>query len=95
MSLVLMGLGWYSVVALFVSYFFMSIMFPTIFALGLQGLGDLTKQAASFLVMAILGGALAPMFMGWLADQYSMQLGFVLPLLCFGYIIYFAQKVRG
>ena len=57
MALVVAGLGWISVVALFSTYFFMSVMFPTIFALGLNGLGPLTKKGSSILVMAIVGGA--------------------------------------
>src|ERR1700743_1796727 len=53
MILVVLKLGWFSVAALFSSYFFMSVMFPTIFALGIKGLGPLTKRASSFLVMAV------------------------------------------
>ena len=60
MSLVVAGLGWISVVALFSTYFFMSVMFPTIFALGIKGLGPLTKKASSLLVMSIVGGAIIP-----------------------------------
>jgi FHS family L-fucose permease-like MFS transporter len=69
--------------ALLLSFFFMSIMFPTIFALGIRGLGEQTKQASSFIVMAIVGGALVPMLMGWIADVASMRVGFVVPLVCF------------
>jgi FHS family L-fucose permease-like MFS transporter len=61
----------------------MSIMYPTNFALGIRGLGERTKLASSFMVMAILGGALAPMLMGKLADRFSMRVGFVMPLVCF------------
>ena len=81
--LVIVPLGWISVGALFVSFFFMSIMFPTIFALGIRGLGPQTKRAAAFIVMAIVGGALMPLLMGWLADAASMRVSFVVPLLCF------------
>ena len=83
MILVMMPLGWISVMALFSSFFFMSLMFPTIFALGIHGLGELTKKASSFLVMSIVGGAIMPIVMGWLADKYSMRIGFGMPFGCF------------
>jgi FHS family L-fucose permease-like MFS transporter len=83
MVLVMAPLGWISVFALFASFFFMSIMFPTIFALGIRGLGPQTKKASAFIVMAIVGGAIMPMLMGWFADVASMRMAFVVPLLCF------------
>ena len=83
MGLVMAPLGWISVGALFASFFFMSIMFPTIFALGIQGLGPQTKKASAFIVMAIVGGAIMPMLMGWFADLASMRVAFVVPLFCF------------
>jgi FHS family L-fucose permease-like MFS transporter len=89
MAAVIAGLGWVSVSALFITYFFMSIMFPTIFVLGLKNLGALTKKASSFLVMAIVGGALCPMLMGYIADHSAMQWGFGIPLLCFGFVLYY------
>ena len=89
MLLVVGGLGWVSVSALFVTYFFMSIMFPTIFVLGLKGLGPLTKKASSFIVMAIVGGAICPMLMGYIADHSSMRMGFAVPLVCFGVVFYY------
>jgi FHS family L-fucose permease-like MFS transporter len=92
MGLVVAGLGWISVVALFSTYFFMSLMFPTIFALGIKGMGPLTKKASSFLVMSIVGGAILPMFMGWIADNSSMAIGFLMPLACFVYIVFFGIK---
>jgi MFS transporter, FHS family, L-fucose permease len=75
--------GWWSALAVFASYFFMSIMFPTIFALGIHGLGSRAKQASSFLVMAIMGGALLPPKMGEIADNYDMSAGFIVPTICF------------
>ena len=71
------------VLALFGSFFFMSIMFPTIFALGIRGLGEHTKFASSLIVMSIVGGAIAPPFMGWIADVQSMKMGFAVPTVCF------------
>ncbi len=76
-------LGWLSVVCVFLSYFFMSIMFPTIFALGIFGLGNKAKGASAYIVMAIVGGALLPKLMGAVADHYDMSRGFIVPLLCF------------
>jgi len=89
MSLVVAGLGWISVIALFATFFFESVMFPTIFALGIKDLGPLTKKGSSFLVMAIVGGALIPVIMGRIADVSSMALGFIVPLVCFAFIFYF------
>jgi FHS family L-fucose permease-like MFS transporter len=83
MTLVFAGLGWVSVIALVLSFFFMSIMYPTHFALAIHGLGERTKVASSWMVTAIVGGAIMPMFMGWMADQWSMQTGFLMPLACF------------
>jgi FHS family L-fucose permease-like MFS transporter len=97
MSLVVAGLGWISVIALFATYFFESIMFPTIFALGIKGLGPLTKKASSFLVMSIVGGAIIPVIMGRIADVSRMALGFIVPLVCFAFIFYYGlngYKVR-
>lgn len=83
MILIVMELGWISVVALFLSFFFMSIMFPTIFALGIHGLGSKSKVASSFIVMAIMGGALLPKLMGKLGDDHGMSFGFAVPAGCF------------
>lgn len=84
---VIVGLGWISIVSLFVSYFFMSIMFPTIFALGIRDLGSLTKKASSYIVMGVAGGAICPMLMGYIADvTHSMAVGFTIPLGCFAFI---------
>jgi len=72
--------------AMFATFFFMSIGFPTIFALGIRGLGEHTKLGSSLIVMSIVGGAIAPPFMGHIADQHSMRIGFVVPLVCFVFI---------
>jgi len=91
MGLVVANLGWISIIALFITYFCMSVMFPTIFALGIKGLGSQTKQASSYLVMAIVGGAICPAFMGYVADISSMQIGFFVPLACFVIIFLFGS----
>jgi FHS family L-fucose permease-like MFS transporter len=70
----------------------MSIMFPTIFALGIKDLGGLTKKASSFIIMTIVGGAVCPIFMGWIADISTMALGFIVPLACFAFIIFFGMN---
>jgi len=90
MVLVVLPLGWISVAALFLSCFFMSIMYPTIFALGIRGLGARTKFASSLIVMAIVGGAIMPYLMGKIADLYSMRIGFTMPLFCFAYVMVYA-----
>ena len=87
--LVVLGLGTVSVVALFSCYFFMSVMFPTIFALGIRDLGTLTKKGSSFLVMAVAGGAFCPPLMGFIADKINMATGFLIPMFCFLIIVYF------
>jgi FHS family L-fucose permease-like MFS transporter len=90
MVLIILHLSWISVVGLFFSCFFMSIMYPTIFALGIRGLGEHTKLGSSLIVMAIVGGAFMPFAMGWLADTYSMRIGFIMPLVCFVYVMLYA-----
>ena len=81
--LVMRPLGWVSVVSLFGTFFLMSIMFPTIFSLGIHGVGEHTKRASSFIVMAIVGGAVTPPLMGRLADAFNMRTSFLVPFLCF------------
>ena len=89
--MVVLRLGWPSVVALFSTYFFMSLMFPTIFALGIRGLGPLTKKASAFLVMAVAGGAFCPPLMGLVADHHGMATAFLIPLFCFVFIAWYAR----
>jgi MFS transporter, FHS family, L-fucose permease len=94
-GLIIGKLGWWSVVAVFLSYLFMSIMFPTIFALGIFGLGAQSKKrAAAFIVMSITGGALMPKFMGHLGDVYDMSASFWMPLACFIIIALYAFNWR-
>ncbi len=83
-AVVVAKLGWISVAAVFLTFFFMSVMFPTIFALGIFGLGpDSKKKASAFIVMSITGGALMPKVMGHLGDVYDMSISFLMPLACF------------
>jgi len=86
LAAVCMGGGKLGMYALFGTFFFMSVMFPTIFALGIRGLGEYTKLGSSLIVMSIVGGAIAPPFMGHIADVHSMHVGMVVPLVCFVFI---------
>jgi FHS family L-fucose permease-like MFS transporter len=92
MVFVILGLGWLSLIAIYLTYFCMSIMFPTIFALGIKDLGGLTKKGSSFLVMMVAGGAVCPIFMGWIADVSNMALGFIVPMFCFCFIFFFGLR---
>ena len=84
------GIGWISLISLYGVFFFMSIMFPTIFALGIKDLGPKTKKASSFIVMSIVGGAVFPPLMGLIADKTSMSVGFFAPVPFFLFILYYA-----
>lgn len=90
---VILNHDWMSVYALLGLFFFMSIMFPTIFALSLKDVGQHTKKASSFLIMAIVGGAIMPYVMGTLADVYDTATAFSIPLVCF--LIVFLYGLKG
>jgi FHS family L-fucose permease-like MFS transporter len=87
--LIFCKLGWLSVACVFLSYFFMSIMFPTIFALGIFGLGARAKKASAYIVMAIMGGAILPKLMGYVADKFDMSRGFIVPMVCFAFVAFY------
>ena len=76
--------------------FFMSIMFPTIFSLGIHGLGTLRKRGSSLLVMSIVGGAIIPLFMGRVSDltKGNIQLAYLIPGICFAVVMFFALSHR-
>jgi MFS transporter, FHS family, L-fucose permease len=82
--------GMLSIYALMTIFFFESIMFPTIFALGVRGLGNRTKKGASFIIMSIIGGAIMPYIMGSLAETYSTPFSYIVPLFCFAVVFLFA-----
>lgn len=86
--------GQYVVVALGGLGFFMSIMFPTIFSLGIAGLKSNTKPASSLLVMSIIGGAIFPVIMGNIIDRFGddIQIGYVVPMICYAFVLYFGIK---
>lgn len=72
--------------------FFMSIMFPTIFSLGIRGLGGDTKLGSSMLIMSIVGGAVFPPLMGLISDNSNIQMAYIMPLICFAVVVWFATK---
>ena len=86
--IVAQNLGTVSFVALIMINFFFSIMFPTIFSLGLKDLGKSTEQASSFIVMGVVGGGLFPFLMGWVADK-NVATAYYLPIICYLVIFLF------
>jgi len=93
-AVVMLGAGDVSVIALIAIFFFMSTMFPTIFAMGVKNLGHATKQASSYMIMAIVGGAIMPYFMGLISDTLSTAVAYSLPLLCFVVVLAYALRQR-
>lgn len=91
--IVFLSLGSVSLVALLLTYLFMAIMFPTIFALSVQGLGELTSKGSSLLIMSIVGGAVFPPIMGYIGES-KISYGFLLPLICFVIILLFAIRAN-
>ena len=87
------GKGMTTVYALIAICFFMSIMFPTIFSLGIQSLGKDTEMASSLIVMSIVGGAVLPRVFGLISDNTgNIQLGYIVPLIAFLVVAYFGWK---
>ena len=92
-SLVVMNLGKISFVSLILIYLFEAIMFPTIFAISLRGLGNHTKRASSYLMMTPIGGAVGPLMMGYVGDMTSMSFSFIIPLVSYAVVLLYALKV--
>ena len=88
--LIVCNLGKISLVALFLVYVFEAIMFPTIFAISLKGLGNKTKRASSFLMMSPVGGAIGPVLMGYVADNSNMSLSFIIPFVSFCVVLFYS-----
>ena len=84
--------GFTAMYALIVVQFFLSIMFPTIFALSVRGLGTKTKEGSSLVIMSIVGGALFPVIMGIVSDSSNMQIAYIVPGVCMLMVLYFAIK---
>ncbi len=82
--------GWAAAISILAVGLFNSIMFPTIFTIAIEGLGERTPQASGVLCMAIVGGAIIPVMQGALADQIQLHHSFILPVLCYGFIAYYA-----
>jgi FHS family L-fucose permease-like MFS transporter len=83
--------GWLGLWCMFVTSFFMSLMFPTIFALGLKGLGPNTKIGGSLLVMAIVGGAVLTPLMGWISEEFhSIAVAYSVPLIAYIFIAFYS-----
>lgn len=91
LAVVVSGKGALSVYALMAVFFFESIMFPTIFALGVKNLGHHTKRGGSFIVMSIAGGAFMPYVMGMLSEKSTAQ-SYIVPLLCFAIVAWYGLK---
>lgn len=88
MMFVTMSHDRFGIIALIISYLFMSIMYPSIFALALRNLGEKTKTASSILVLTVAGGAIAPALMGQIG-AVNMNIGFIVPLVCFVYVMFY------
>lgn len=88
--LIVCNLGKISLIALFLVYVFEAIMFPTIFAISLKGLGGKTKRASSFLMMSPVGGAVGPVLMGYVADNSTMSLSFIIPFVSFCIVLFYS-----
>lgn len=91
----LMTTGPLSVYAFLSGGLFCSIMWPCIFSLATAGLGKYTSQASSFLIMMILGGAFIPPMQGLLADKTNIHVSYIIPVICFAFLAWYAFKVRG
>ena len=92
-ALVVMNWGIVSFVSLILIYLFEAIMFPTIFAISLRGLGNQTKRASSYLMMTPIGGAVGPLMMGYVGDMTSMSFSFIVPLISYMVVLLYALKV--
>ncbi|MDQ2718655.1 MAG: L-fucose:H+ symporter permease [Bacteroidota bacterium] len=91
-ALVIWNHSWMSVYSLMAIFFFESIMFPTIFALGIKDLGHHTKKASSFIIMSIVGGAVMPYAMGRVAEGYSTAISYSVPIICFFVVAWYGWK---
>lgn len=92
--LIVCNLGIVSLIALFLVYAFEAIMFPTIFAISLSGLGVNTKRASSYLMMSPIGGAVGPLLMGYVADNSNMSLSFIIPFAAFCVVLFYAWTAK-
>ena len=92
LGVVLLDIGHWSMYALIANYLFEAIMFPTIFSLSLQGLGNLTKSASSLLMMTPIGGCLF-LLMGYVADQTNLVVPFLIPFIGYFIVLLYASEL--
>ena len=92
LSTAIVSHGMAAVYALVAVQFFLSVMFPTIFALSVRGLGSKTKEGSSLVIMAIVGGAVFPVIMGRVSDATNIQTAYAVPAVCLLMVLYFAIK---
>jgi FHS family L-fucose permease-like MFS transporter len=90
---VVLGNGFWAIYALMGTEFFMSIMFPSIFAAGIKGLGSDTRFGSPLIIMTIVGGAILPVIMGAISDVATINFAFTVPMFCFAIIAWFAWKL--
>jgi MFS transporter, FHS family, L-fucose permease len=69
-----------------------SVMYPILFTLSIKNLGAYTKTGSSLLIMSIVGGAVVPPLMGWLSDAQGIRIAFVIPVLCYAYLVYYGRR---
>jgi len=86
----MLGTGHVAMWSIILVGFFNSIMFPSIFTLGVAELGPLTGDGSGVMIMAIVGGAIVPLAQGWIADKIGIHHAFFLPVICYLYILFFA-----
>ena len=92
--LVFMDLGIISMIMLMLNYICEAIMFPTIFSLALQGLGNLAKQASAVLMLSTIGGAIGPLLMGAIADYTTLSFAFIVPMIGFLVVLAYSWRVN-
>lgn len=81
--------GYTAIASLILAGFFNSVMFPNIFALGIAGLGPMASKGSGLMMTAVVGGALIPVAIGWVVDNFSYQWALVIPLICYAYIAWY------
>ncbi len=91
-TVAILSTGYVSIVSLSIVGLCTSVMYPILFTLSIKNLGAYTKTGSSLIIMSIVGGAIVPPLMGLISDMYSIRFAFVLPILCYAYILYYAQK---
>lgn len=87
----MLSTGYVSVYALSLVGLFTSVMYPILFTLSIRDLGIYTKTGSSLIIMSIVGGAVVPPLMGLLSDSFGIKPAFIIPVICYAYLIYFAK----